>query len=57
MNSQRSSYPLRFNRPSLRDEAEAHARKNVRSLNSELCVLINEALEARKANDAAYKKA
>lgn len=46
---QKPSYPLRFNPPHLRDEAEAQAKKNVRSLNSELCVLVQEALDARKA--------
>lgn len=49
MTAQKPSYPLRLNPPHLRDEAEAQARKNVRSLNSELCVLIQEALDARKA--------
>lgn len=57
MKNPRQAYPLRFTSPHLRSEAEAQAKQNVRSLNSELCVLIHEALEARKANEAAYRKA
>lgn len=45
---QRSSYPLRFTTEELREEVESEAKSNCRSLNAELCVLIQEAMKIRK---------
>ncbi|MBL1266246.1 MAG: Arc family DNA-binding protein [Halomonas sp.] len=45
---QRSSYPLRFTTDELRVEVKNEAKSNCRSLNAELCVLLQEAMIRRK---------
>lgn len=52
---QRQSYPLRLS-PEIREQVRQHAYENFRSMNSELCVLVHEALNARKAHRDQQKK-
>ena len=46
------AYPLRFFNEDQRVTAQSYADENMRSLNTELCVLIEEAINARKAKHA-----